>query len=137
MRAVMRTGIVSTVLLLSLLPAVGFVGHWPLRIDIPFTDYYWGLPANYHADHGHHDEQDHTAHCHGEVSCTVKPVLSGAGFALVSEVLLLLGAAGIARRSAVPCWRPALEHDVLPELEPPRGGRRDAGVIRDARAIAG
>lgn len=120
------TPAMAKLLVVSLLPMLTFFGHWEPRIDIPFTNYYWGLPdfaheGNAGAAHEHDHDHDHDGHCHGDsASCASKPVTSGIGFALLRDSLLLLGAAAIATRVAATWWKPAHWTSVRPELQPPR-----------------
>jgi hypothetical protein len=115
----LATPTLAKLLALSLLPMLTFAGHWEPRIDIPFTNYYWGLPEFAHSHSG--ASHDHSDHCHGEsATCATKPVTSGIGFALLRDSLLLLGAAAIATRVAVTCWKPAHWASVRPELQPPQ-----------------
>lgn len=110
----------ARLLAVSLLPMLTFAGHWEPRIDIPFTNYYWGLPVLGH-ESSHSHAHDHSDHCHGEsASCANKPVTSGASFALLREVVLLLGTAAIAIGLDGRWWRPRPPALVLPELQPPR-----------------
>lgn len=116
----MRTTTMAKLLAVSLLPMLSFWGHWEPRIDIPFTNYYWGLPAHDHAA-SPAQEHDHSGHCHGDsASCASKPVTAGVGFALLRDTVLLLGAAAIATRITPTWWKPARWGNVHPELRPPQ-----------------
>ncbi|MDZ7729705.1 MAG: hypothetical protein U5Q44_16735 [Dehalococcoidia bacterium] len=118
------TLLAAVVLLFALAPSVTYVGHWPLRVDIPFTNYYWGFPEAWGSHtHSSHGGEDHGSHCHGESSCTTKPVTSGAGFALVAETLLLLGAGALLLRLQTRERRLHAAGDPAPEPPPPRPAR--------------
>jgi hypothetical protein len=115
------TPAMAKLLAFALLPMLTFAGHWEPRIDIPFTNYYWGLPAQHnHAQTATH-EHNHEGHCHGDsASCASKPVTSGVGFALLREALLLLGATTIAVGIPGRWWRPRRPASIRPELQPPQ-----------------
>jgi hypothetical protein len=113
------------VLWLALLPMLTFAGHWTLRIDIPGTDLYLGLPVVSGADH--HDETDtghadgHEQHCHASAaSCSDVPFAGASAFALLSETAALLGAGGLFTAINAGWWRPGSPAVVTPDLQPPR-----------------
>ena len=116
----LTTPAMAKLLAFALLPMLTFAGHWEPRIDIPFTNYYWGLPSHGHAQASTH-EHNHEDHCHGDsASCASKPVTSGVGFALLRDSLLLLGASAIAIGITATAWKPAHWASVRPELQPPQ-----------------
>lgn len=114
-------------LLLAYLPSLLFIGHWPLAVDIPGTDLYIGLPltpaARSHAGpttpegEGH----DHAQHCHADLgACSDVPFTGASPFALLSEAVAFLGAAGLLLFVACGPWRPHHVMTVLPGRRPPR-----------------
>ncbi len=116
----LATPAMAKLLAFALLPMLTFAGHWEPRIDIPFTNYYWGIPAHTHAQPSTH-EHNHEGHCHGDsASCASKPVTSGVGFGLLRDTLLLLGASAIAFGITATTWKPAHWANVRPELQPPQ-----------------
>jgi hypothetical protein len=107
-------------LFLALLPMLTFAGHWPSQIDIPGTNFYLALPLASHA-HVHDSGEDHGRHCHANAaSCSDVPAPAGAGFALLSETLALLGAAALMVVVATRVQRAPAGRELSPELKPPR-----------------
>lgn len=114
---------VSILLLLSLLPMLTFMGHWPSAVDIPGTNQYLSIPLAGHQAHddGHGEEHSHTQHCHGNsASCSDVPVFAGVSFALMAEALALSVAAGLVWAVAIRWWQPRRSNSLVPELQPPK-----------------
>ncbi len=114
---------IAVLLLLSLVPMLTFMGHWPSSVPIPGTDQYLSIPLAGHTDEhtGHNDGHDHSQHCHGDAaSCSDAPVFAGVSFALMSEPLAVQAAAGLLWATALLAWRPRQSNSLLPELQPPR-----------------
>lgn len=114
-------------LLLAILPTLTFLGHWGLNIDIPGTDLYVTIiPGETGADghtqsHGPAGQQSHEQHCHaGVATCSDIPFTGASPFALLTDSLAKLGAAGALVALALLFWRPGRTASVGPELQPPR-----------------
>jgi len=107
-------------LIVAIAPSILYVGHWEPRIDIPFTSYYWGIPESWQSAGGSHDDESHAEHCHGDSSCTERPVTAGAGVALLRDDLEMLGAAGLLRAVFAAVRSPHLPGLQAPETPPPR-----------------
>ncbi|MEP7216200.1 MAG: hypothetical protein ABI782_08090 [Anaerolineaceae bacterium] len=78
-----RLALMRWLLVVAYLPAVTFLGHWPLSIDIPGTDVYVGLPltASLH-------EHNHKDHCHADAgSCSDAPLTTSATVASLAQSL--------------------------------------------------
>jgi hypothetical protein len=107
---------------MALAPGLTYAGHWEPRIEIPFTDYYWGLPESWQAGHLH-DESAHGEHCHGESSCAGKPTTVGATVAALNEAIALLGMAGLLVLLLAPVRGVRLQPQGAPDTPPPRALR--------------
>lgn len=108
-------------LLVAYLPSLLFLGHWPLQLDIPGTDFYVGLPkpgdSATHSDSGH----DHARHCHeGASSCGDVPVISSATVALLHETLSIETDEASLFAPTSEWWAPHGSRTVAPEPPPPR-----------------
>ncbi|MEX0781347.1 MAG: hypothetical protein WD557_01770 [Dehalococcoidia bacterium] len=104
----------------ALLPSLLYLGHWSVRVRVPGTDAYVavGILAEHEAQAS---EGGHEKHCHGTATCTDSPPAPvGVGFAMLNEMLTLLGAGGTMTLLAVLAWRPARVAGVPPLLMPPR-----------------
>ncbi len=115
-----RRRLFALVLLTAMLPSLLYLGHWSVRVPIPGTGAFVavGMQAEHEAQAS---EGGHEQHCHGTANCTDSPPAPvGVGFALLSEALLLLGAAGAMVLLWLPGWRPARVSAVAPLLPPPR-----------------
>ncbi len=110
----------SLILALALLPTLTFFGHWPAELPIPGTSYYLALPGAAPAspeDDGH----DHSSHCHADAaSCSDVPATAGVTFAVLNDVVALLGVSGLLLLLALRWWKPGEGFTPSPELEPPR-----------------
>ncbi len=113
-------------LLVSLVPMLTFMGHWPSTLPIPGTDSFISVPL---AGSGSHDEHspgsgaEHARHCHGGVaSCGDAPAGAGVSLALVETPGTLAVAALGLIALALASWRPRRSFTVGPELRPPRAG---------------
>lgn len=114
---------ISILLLLSLVPMLTFMGHWPGSVPIPGTDQYLSIPLAGHQTHddSHEDSHAHEQHCHGNSSsCSDVPAMAGVSFALMNEMLALTVSAGLLWAIALQWWRPRGSNSLLPELLPPR-----------------
>ena len=112
----------AALLILSLLPMQTYLGHWDLRIDIPGTDYYWGMPS---AIQGSNTTQEHVTNhgefCRGDTaSCAGTPAVAGASFGVMAMVVALLGTHARGRTVTGHAWMPPYARSVAPELLPPR-----------------
>lgn len=103
-------------LLAAFLPTLTFLGHWPLRVDIPGTAIYVGLPdANRAAGHDHH------RHCHADAaSCSDAPVTGTATIGLLANSVAFSGLQSplIGMVTAQPSFR--AQADVAPDYPPPK-----------------
>jgi hypothetical protein len=114
---------VSWALLVALLPTLLFFGHWPdIQFSIPGSALTFTVPF---VAHGHDDgtsgEDGHEQHCHANVSsCTDIPFTGVSAFALLSESVACIGAAGAFIGLECAWWQPATETALSPELQPPR-----------------
>lgn len=110
----------SWILAFALLPTLTFFGHWPAELPIPGTSYYLALPGAAPAspeDAGH----DHSSHCHADAaSCSDVPATAGVTFAILNDVVALLGVSGLLVLLALRWWKPGQGFTPSPELEPPR-----------------
>jgi len=114
-------------LLLALLPALTFLGHWSLHVDVPGTNLYVvvvpGEPAQAHTHDGKQQDsgQSHERHCHaGVASCSDIPFTGASPFALLSDSVAYLGAFGALTALALLFWRPGATASVGPDLQPPK-----------------
>jgi hypothetical protein len=132
--------LVSWWLLIAILPALTFLGHWPeTRIDIPGTNAWFVVPLTGGHDDGAHehagagaqsrgtttigteDPDAHARHCHADAaSCTDAPFTGASAFALLCESVALLGAAGVQFALVSAWWRPSRVLSTAPDLRPPR-----------------
>lgn len=110
----------AAVLLLALTPSFAYVGHWEPRFDIPFTDYYWGIPEAWGHNHTH-DANSHGQHCHGDSSCSEGPVTAGAAVALLGEETEMIGMAALLLLVLAALVTPSVAGALSPETPPPRG----------------
>lgn len=107
-------------MLVALLPSLTFLGHWTLRLPIPGTDFYVGLPAPAAAD-SHAAAGDHAGHCHSDSeSCSNTPLAGASAIAVLSRAVTLLGASAALVALAALTWRPNRVLTLAPELRPPR-----------------
>jgi len=68
-------------LLAAYLPALTFLGHWPLAIDIPGTSLYVGLPERTSSH-----EAGHESHCHASAgSSSDVPLAESATVAVLAD----------------------------------------------------
>lgn len=82
-----RAAAMRWLLFAAMLPSLTFLGHWPLRIDVPGTNLYVGLPET--ADPGGHD---HTKHCHADAaSCSDTPLTTTASIGMLADSLSFAG----------------------------------------------
>ncbi len=105
---------------MAFLPSVLYLGHWSVRVPVPGTDAFVavGMAAEHDAQAS---EGAHEEHCHGTASCTDSPPAPVAiGFALLSESLALLAAAGLLVLMAASDSRLRALAAVPPILPPPR-----------------
>lgn len=110
----------ATVLLLALLPSVLYLGHWSVRVPVPGTGGFVAIGMRAEHD-GQATDGGHEEHCHGSASCTdAPPAPVSAGFALLNELLTVLGAGGVLILVAMLAWRPRALAEVAPLLPPPR-----------------
>lgn len=108
-------------LLLSLLPMLTFVGHWPTHLDIPGTNLYLTVPFAGPLEGEPGNGHSHDDHCHEDASgCSKTPTTAGAGFALMNETIAALGGAALLIAIAARTRRLRPDRGVLPELPPPR-----------------
>ena len=107
-------------LLAALIPAISFMGHWPLRVSIPGTEYVVGLPAASHL-HGDTGTEDHSRHCHTSVAtCSDTRVVADSSVAMLEAIVLALILSGMAHLCRVAATSRAVSHATSPELRPPR-----------------
>jgi hypothetical protein len=107
-------------MLAALLPSLLYLGHWSVRLPVPGTSAFiaLGMPAEHEAQAS---EGGHEAHCHGSASCTDSPPAPvTAGFALLTEALLMLADAGVMVMVAAAGWRLRALAAVPPIVPPPR-----------------
>lgn len=100
-------------LVAAYLPALTFLGHWPLSVDIPGTSFYVGLPES--ATQGVHKD-----HCHADAgSCSDTPVTTTGTVALLAESLAIqdLDSPLIGMAAGFASWQP--QAGVAPLLPPP------------------
>jgi hypothetical protein len=129
--AIRRLGLL---LLLSFLPSLTFLGHWPrVEIPIPGSDSYilvpgTGVEESTHPAHSHDDggsiggqAHTHEQHCHANLaSCSDVPLTTISPVAHMAEAIGLLGADG-AFTAVHPVDRnPGPENTVEPQLQPPK-----------------
>ncbi len=119
------------VLLLSFLPMLTFVGHWPaIDIPLPGTDAYVRIPlsgvshegaaADGHShSHGGQGADQHAQHCHADASgCSDTPVPGLATVAMLREVVGFLGIDGAWRLNEAAAT-PDLRAVAVDPFEPP------------------
>jgi hypothetical protein len=106
-------------MLAAMLPALLFFDHWTVRVQIPGTDSYFGMPAA--RGHSHGGEDSHSSHCHESVAtCSDTGVAAGATMAVLAGVLVItLG--GLRHRCRLPLAIRSGEDSKGPEPRPPRG----------------
>lgn len=102
------------------MPSLTFLGHWTLRLPIPGTGFYVGLPATAAAN-SNATAGDHAGHCHSESeSCSNTPLAGASAIAILSQAVTLLGASAALVALAALTWRPDRVLTLAPELRPPR-----------------
>lgn len=102
-------------LVAAYLPALTFLGHWPLSVDIPGTSLYVGLP-----ERPTQGAQNHKDHCHADASsCSDTPVTTTGTVALLAESLAFedLDSPLIGMAAGFAAWQP--QAGVAPLLPPP------------------
>jgi hypothetical protein len=106
-------------LLAAYLPSLVFLGHWPLRVDIPGTDLYVGLPKQ--AAHSHTEGHGHENHCHeSAASCSDAPVVSTATVGLLEETISFQTDERAILAPSSEWWAPHQAQSIAPEPPPPR-----------------
>lgn len=111
------------ILLAALLPALIFVDHWEVRIDLPGTTYYLGTPASAQ-QHRHDGNDSHTNHCHESVAtCSDTPIATGAVVALLASIVLALFLGGLRHGCGLLSATRPVENSTGPEPLPPRANR--------------
>ncbi len=115
----------ALVLFLALLPTLSYFGHWPeATFTLPGSSLVLGLPGSLAHTHGGDREaggDGHTSHCHADAaSCSDAPLTAVSAFAVLTESVALLGAAGVLTLLALRWWQPASSQLLVPELRPPR-----------------
>ncbi len=108
-------------MLVALVPSLTFIGHWTLRLPIPGTGFYVGLPATPAAADSTAAAGDHAGHCHSDSeSCSNTPLAGASAVAVLSQAVTLLGASAALVALAALTWRPDRVLTLAPELRPPR-----------------
>lgn len=116
-----RTRLGPLLMLAAYLPALLFVDHWTLRLDIPGSDYYVGLPAERDLGHQHAGDESHSSHCHESVaSCSDTRVTTGTTIAVLAAVVFALTLGGIRHRCRTLSKASPGEDFQGPEPRPPR-----------------
>jgi len=134
-RAAARLQLQSKFLLLAILPALMFFGHWPeITVHVPGSSLDLTVPfASEDAAHqpagavtgptagSSGDAHEHAQHCHADAaSCTDAPFTGASAFGLLNDTLLLLGAGALMTLVIASAWRPGREAQIGPDLRPPR-----------------
>jgi hypothetical protein len=111
--------------MLAYLPALLYLGHLDIRVDIPGVGDAIPLPlvssgGSAHAHTGT-DDRSHEDHCHGDGgACGDSAQLTVAPVAALREQLLVASSDGTGRAVAIGGWRPAPSWTVAPPSPPPR-----------------
>lgn len=126
----------SKLLLVAILPALTFFGHWPvitfhvpgaaLDLTVPFVseDAAHEQPAGTTGGPtagSSSDAHEHTQHCHADAaSCTDVPFTGASAFGLLNDTVAFLGAGALLMLMIATAWRPGQAASVGPDLRPPR-----------------
>jgi len=123
-RQAARNRLFAGLMLLAILPAVTYFGHWEIpHLGIPGTDLYIALPGNSPptAERGHShaaDTSDHSRHGHG-TSGEGASASAPATAAVFNEAVMFFGLMVVAA-VALFAWRPSRILTITPVLQPPR-----------------
>jgi len=127
----------SKFLLIAILPALTFFGHWPvitihvpgaaLDLTVPFVseesahEQAAGTAAGAGAGSSS-DAHEHAQHCHADAgSCTDVPFTGASAFGLLDDTVAFLGAGALLTLIVATAWRPGRDAPIDPDLRPPRG----------------
>ncbi len=126
----------SKLLLVAILPALTFFGHWPvitlhvpgaaLDLTVPFVSEETAHSASGDTTGGptagsSSDAHEHAQHCHADAaSCTDVPFTGASAFGLLNDTMAFLGAGALLMLMIATAWRPRQDAPVGPELRPPR-----------------
>lgn len=112
------------------LPSLFFLGHFDLRIDVPGTGFFIGLPGAPASSDGHvhshgsapvTDSDNHAQHCHeAAATCSDIPLTTVSPVAHLAETVAFLGACCALVLIAARSWRPTGAISVIPDAPPPR-----------------
>lgn len=123
-------------LLIAILPALTFFGHWPV-ITIPMPGAALDLTVPFVSEESAYepagattpgtttgsssDAHEHAQHCHADAaSCTDVPFAGASAFGLLNDPMALLGAGALLTIVIGTTWKPRRGAAIGPDLRPPR-----------------
>ena len=116
----------SLLLLVAILPALTFLGHWPaLVFPVPGVEAviavpFFGHDGNSFAADSHANEQEHEQHCHANASsCSDVPFTGASAFALMNTAVASLGRNAHSVQMFATSLNVPTENTLSPELRPP------------------